>query len=58
MAFRGKHLVRSKREIDGTVLGKVKQFNFLRCELSLEGERRFDNKQTVSKEYAALLENI
>jgi len=29
MAFKGKHLVRSKIEIDGSVLEKVKQFNYL-----------------------------
>jgi hypothetical protein len=42
VAFVGKHLVRSKIEIDGTILEKVKQFNYLRCELSLEGEPDFD----------------
>jgi hypothetical protein len=29
MAFRGKHLVRSKIEIDGSILEQVKQFNYL-----------------------------
>ena len=38
MTFRGKHLVRSKIEIDGSILGKVRHFNCLGCELSLDGE--------------------
>jgi hypothetical protein len=38
MAFKGKHLVRSKIEIDSTIVEEVKQFNYLGCELSLEGE--------------------
>ena len=29
MAFKGKHLVRSKIEIDGSILEEVKQFNYL-----------------------------
>jgi len=41
MAFKGKHLVRSKTEIDGSTLEKVKQFNYLECELSLDGEPDF-----------------
>ena len=44
MAFKGKHLVRSKIEIDGTILEQVKQFNYLGCELSLDGEPDFDKK--------------
>ena len=44
MAFRGKHSVRSKIEIDGSMLEKIKQFNYLGCELSLDGERDFDKK--------------
>jgi hypothetical protein len=35
MAFKGKHLVLSKIQIDGKILEKVKQFNYLGCELSL-----------------------
>ena len=35
MAFKGKHLVRSKIEIDGSILEQVRQFNYLECELSL-----------------------
>ena len=42
MAFKGKHLVRSKIEIDGSVLEQVKIFNYLGCELSLDGETDFD----------------
>ena len=44
MAFRGKHLVRSKIERDGSILEQVKQFNYLGCELSLDGEPDFDKK--------------
>jgi hypothetical protein len=44
MVFRGKHLVRSKIEIDGSILDKVKQFNYLGCELSLDGEPDFDKE--------------
>ena len=47
MAFKGKHLVCSKIEIDGSILEQVKQFNNLGCELSLDGEPDFwqKNKQ-------------
>jgi len=59
MAFKGKNLVLSKIEIYGSILEKVKEFNYLGCELSLDGEPDFDKKrQTYSKEYAALLEYI
>jgi hypothetical protein len=34
MAFKGKHLMRSKIEIDVSILEQVKQFNYLGCELS------------------------
>jgi len=44
IAFKGKHLVRSKIEIDGSILEQVKQFNYLGCELSLDGETDFDKK--------------
>jgi hypothetical protein len=44
MSFSGKHLVRSKIEIDGSILQQVKQFNYLGCELSLDGEPDFDKK--------------
>ena len=44
MALKGKHLVRSKIEIDGSVLEKVKKFNYLECALSLDGEPDFDKK--------------
>jgi hypothetical protein len=44
MAFKRKHLVRSKIEIDGKILEQVKQFNYLRRELNLEGEPDFDKK--------------
>jgi len=36
--------VRSKIEADGSMLEKVKQFNYLGCELSLDGEPDFDRK--------------
>jgi len=44
MAFKRKRLVRSKIEIDGSILEQVKQFNYLRGELSLEGEPDFYKK--------------
>jgi len=44
MASKGKHLVRSKIEIDGPILEQVKQFNYLGCKLSLEGEPDLDKK--------------
>jgi len=34
--------VRSKIEIDGSILELMKQFNYLGCELSLDGEPDFD----------------
>ena len=58
MAFKGKHLMHSKRKLDGSILEEVKQFNYLGSELSLDGEPDFDKKQTYSKKYAVLLENI
>ena len=44
MTFKGKHLVRSKIEIDGSILEQMKQFNYLACELGLDGEPDFDKK--------------
>jgi hypothetical protein len=44
MAFKRKHLQRSKIEIDGSILEQVRQFNYLGCELSLDGEPDFDQK--------------
>jgi hypothetical protein len=44
MAFKGKHLVCSKIEIEGSILQQAKQFNYLGCELSLDGEPDFDKK--------------
>jgi len=44
MAFERKHLVRSKIEIDGSILEQVKQFNYLWCELSIDGEPHFDKR--------------
>ena len=41
MAFKGKRIVHSKIEIDGSILEQMKQFNYLGCELSLDGERDF-----------------
>jgi len=50
MAFQGKHLVRPKIEIDGSISEQVKQFNYLGCELSLDGESDFDKKnKQISK---------
>jgi hypothetical protein len=48
--------VRSKVGIDGSILKQVKQFNYLGCKLSLDGEPEFDQKKG-SKAYAALLES-
>ena len=45
MAFKGKQLLRSKIEIDGSILEQVKQFNYLGCELSLDSEPHFDQKK-------------
>ena len=45
MAFKGKQLVRSKIEIDGSIFEKVRQFNYLGRELSLDGEPDFDKKR-------------
>ena len=44
MAIKGKHLVHSKIEIDGSISEQVKQFNYLGCELSLDGDSDFDKK--------------
>ena len=44
MAFRGKHLIRSKIVIDGSIMEQVNQFNYLGCELSLVGEIDLDKK--------------
>jgi len=45
MAYKGKHLVHSKIEIDGSILEQVKQFNYLGCAQSLDGEPDFDKKK-------------
>jgi hypothetical protein len=44
MDFKGKHLVRSKIEIDLSIFEQVKQFNYLGCELSLDRELDFNKK--------------
>ena len=44
MALKEKHLVRSKTEIDRSILEQVKIFNYLGCELNLDGESDFDKK--------------
>jgi hypothetical protein len=44
MAFKGKHLLHSKIEIDGSILEQVKQFNYLGCKLSLDRELDFDKR--------------
>jgi hypothetical protein len=44
IAFKGKHLVRCKVEIDRSILEQVKQFNYLGCEVSLDTEPDFDKK--------------
>jgi len=40
------------------ILEQVKKFNYLGCEMSLNGAADFNKKKTDSQEYAALLENI
>jgi len=45
MACKGKHLMRSKIEINGSILEQVKKFNYFGCELSFEGELDFDKKK-------------
>jgi len=45
MDFKRKHLVRSKIEIDGSILEEVKKFNYLGCELSLGGEPDLDKNK-------------
>ena len=60
VAFKGKQLLISKMEIDGSILEQVKEINYLGYELSLDGEPHFDKKKkkiTDSKEYAVLSEN-
>jgi hypothetical protein len=44
IALKGKHLVCSKIEIDGSILGEVKRFNYLGCGVSLDGDPDFDKK--------------
>ena len=48
--------MRSKIEIDGSILEQVRRFSYLGCELILDSEPDFD-KKIDSKEYAALLGN-
>jgi hypothetical protein len=45
MAFKGKHLMPHKIEIDGSILEQVKEFNYLGCELNLEGKSDFDKNK-------------
>ena len=49
MTFKGKHLVRSKIEIDGSILEQVRKFNYLECELSLDGEPDFGEKKQIPR---------
>ena len=44
MVFKGKHLVRSKIEIGWSILEKVRKFNYLGCELGLDGDPDFNKK--------------
>ena len=41
---KGKRLVRSKIEVDASLLEQVRQFNYLGYELSVDGEPYFDKK--------------
>jgi len=45
MAFKGKHLVHSKIEIERSISEQVKQFNYLGYELSLDGEPDFNKEK-------------
>ena len=47
--FKGKHLVLSKIEIDGSILEQVRQFNYLGCELSLDGVTDFGKKKKIKQ---------
>jgi hypothetical protein len=58
MPLKGKHLVRSKIEIDGTILEKIKPFNYLGCELSSDGEQEFDIKINRSQRICGSVTNI
>jgi hypothetical protein len=49
MAFKGKHLGRSKIEIDRSILKQLKQFNCLGCELNIDGEPDFDTKKKFQR---------
>ena len=48
---KGRYLVRSKIEIDGSILEQVKQLNYFGCELSLDGEPDFDTKNKQISKY-------
>jgi len=41
--------VLSKIEIDGSILEQVKEFNYLGCELSLDGATDFDKKKKINR---------
>ena len=60
--YKGLDKIRSeviRKELEISRIKDVRQFNYLGCELSLDGEPDFDKKKnTDSKEYAALLGNI
>ena len=47
MAFKGKHLMHSKIEIDESVLEQVKQFSYLGCELNLDGDPDCGKKNLI-----------
>ena len=49
MVFKGKHLSRSKTEIEGSILEQVRQFNYLGCELSSDGEPDFNKKKQIPR---------
>jgi len=51
---RGKPLVHSKIEIEGSILEQVKLFYYLGCELSLDGEPDFDKQ---INRFQGILEN-
>jgi hypothetical protein len=47
MAFKGKHTVRSKIMIDGSILEQFKQFNYRGYELNINGEPHLEKINRV-----------
>jgi hypothetical protein len=58
LSFKGKHLVHSKIEADGSKLEQVKQFYYLGCELNFDGEPDFDKKIKILQRISGTVKNI